>query len=141
MEMKELTSFDEILGIYDVYRHCMYMPTVGKFRKKVADFLEDERVRVFALWDEEIVKGAVAVSLKDGAAEIKGISVDEKSRSRGMGSCMIKTVIDTLGLKKVYAETDDDAVGFYIKNGFRTERFTETYDGEEVIRYRCERNI
>ena len=37
-----------------------------------------------------------------------------------------------------YAETDNDAVGFYQKNNFSITEFSEIYDGETVIRYKCE---
>ena len=43
-----------------------------------------------------------------------------------------------LVLVSVYAETDDDSIGFYRKNGFSITEFSETYDGETVIRYKCE---
>ena len=51
---------------------------------------------------------------------------------------MIKQVINDYSLLSVYAETDDDAVGFYQKNGFSIIEFAETYDGETVVRYKCE---
>ena len=38
----------------------------------------------------------------------------------------------------VYAETDNDAVGFYRKNGFNIMEFSETYDGATVVRYKSE---
>jgi len=41
-------------------------------------------------------------------------------------------------LISVYAETDNDAVGFYKKNNFSVTEFSECYDGETVIRYKCE---
>jgi ribosomal protein S18 acetylase RimI-like enzyme len=50
---------------------------------------------------------------------------------------MIKQVINNYDLLSVYAETDHDAVGFYQKNGFNITAFSEIYDGETVVRYRC----
>ena len=38
----------------------------------------------------------------------------------------------------VYAETDNDSVVFYQKNDFSITEFYETYDGETVVRYKCE---
>ena len=57
---------------------------------------------------------------------------------KGMGSYMIKQVINNYDLLSVYAETDIDAVGFYQKNNFSITEFSEIYDGETVIRYKCE---
>jgi len=51
---------------------------------------------------------------------------------------MINQVINNYGLLSVYAETDNDAVGFYRKNGFNIMEFSETYDGATVVRYKSE---
>ena len=45
-----------------------------------------------------------------------------------------------LKLISVYAETDNDAVGFYLKNDFSVTEFSETYDDETVLRYKCKLN-
>ena len=70
--------------------------------------------------------------------EIIGIAVDVSARGKGIGSYMINQVINNYGLLFVYAETDNDAVGFYQKNGFDIMEFSETYDGATVVRYKCE---
>lgn len=142
MKMRKLTDSDAIIGTYDVYRHCMYMPTVEKFRKKAAAFLEDESVHVFAFEEKEECKGVIVVSLNgDESAVIEGIAVAEACRFQGIGSYMIRESAEICGVKKVYAETDDDAILFYIKNGFAAEKFSECYDGQEVTRYRCQLKI
>ena len=51
---------------------------------------------------------------------------------------MINYLIDDYNLTSIYAETDKDAVGFYQKNNFKITEFTENYDGENIIRYKCE---
>ena len=70
--------------------------------------------------------------------EIIGIAVDVSARGKSIGSYMINQVINNYGLLSVYAETDNDAVGFYQKNGFNIVEFSEAYDGETVVRYKCE---
>ena len=70
--------------------------------------------------------------------EIVGIAVDLSARNKGIGSYMINQMTQGLVLVSVYAETDDDSIGFYRKNGFSITEFSETYDGETVIRYKCE---
>ena len=70
--------------------------------------------------------------------EILGIAVELSARGKGIGSYMIKQVIDNYDLSAVYAETDQDAVGFYRNIGFCVLEFSETYDEETVIRYKCE---
>ena len=70
--------------------------------------------------------------------EIVGIAVDVSARGKGVGSYMINQVVNNYGLLSVYAETDNDAVGFYQKNNFSITEFSETYCAETVVRYKCE---
>ena len=72
--------------------------------------------------------------------EIIGIAVDLSARSKGVGCYMINQVVKNYSLISVYAETDNDAVGFYRKAGFIITEFPKTYNGETVIRYKCELN-
>ena len=51
---------------------------------------------------------------------------------------MINQIVTYYGLTSVSAETDNDAVGFYLKNNFSVTEFYETYGDETVIRYKCE---
>ena len=84
-------------------------------------------------------KGGFMISFKEQKKiEIIGIAVDASARGKGIGSYMINQVINNYGLLSVYAETDNDAVGFYRKNNFSITEFSEIYDGETVIRYKCE---
>ena len=61
----------------------------------------------------------------------------QSARGQGIGSFMINQVIKEYCLQFIYAETDQDAVGFYRKNGFIVTEHTETYHDETVIRYQC----
>lgn len=139
MELTELTAENDIAGIYDIYRHCMFMPTKAEFNKKMASFLEDEAVKIFACLYRGAVSGVIVLSFVERSrAEILGIAVAESVRRKGIGSFMISRLAADYGLHSVFAETDDDAAGFYRKNGFGITAFSESYDGETVIRYKCE---
>ena len=135
MKLIELTDRAEVAKLYGVYKHCVYMPTQEKFNKKVDAFLKNDSIKIFACLYNDEIKGVTVVSFtEDHKAEIVGISVDESVRHKGIGSFMIKE----LPANSLYAETDDDAVGFYRKNGFAVTKFLENYDGETVTRYKCE---
>ena len=141
LKLRELTRKDEILQTYDIYKHCMFMPTVEKFNNKANLFLNDNSVKIFACFEEDKIIGVMAVSfIEQNKIEIIGIAVDVSARRKGVGSYMINQVVNRYGLLSVYAETDNDAVGFYQKNGFIITEFSEIYEGETVIRYRCELN-
>ena len=139
LKLRELTLKNEILQVYEIYKHCMFMPTKEKFNNKVDLFLNDIFVKICACFEQDKIVGVVVVSFKEQKKiEIIGIAVDVSARGKGVGSYMINQVINNYGLLSVYAETDNDAVGFYQKNNFSITEFSEIYDGETVIRYKCE---
>jgi len=41
MNLIELTHKNDILQTYEIYKHCMFMPTEEKFNKKVEQFLNN----------------------------------------------------------------------------------------------------
>ena len=51
---------------------------------------------------------------------------------------MQRKLVEDYSLTSVFAETDNEAVGFYTKFGFAITEFAENYGGETVIQYRCE---
>ena len=139
LELRELTLKNEILQTYGIYKHCMFMPTEEKFNNKVDLFLKDNSVKIFACFEQDKIFGVMVVSfMEQKKIEIIGIAVDASVRGKGVGSYIINQVVNNYGLLYVYAETDNDAVGFYQKNNFSITEFSEIYDGETVIRHKCE---
>ena len=139
MKLIELTHKNEIFQTYEIYKHCMFMPTEEKFNNKVDIFLNDNSVKIFACFEQDKILGVMVVSfIEQKKIEIIGIAVDVSVRGKGVGSYMINQVLNGYDLISVYAETDHDAVGFYRNNGFRIVEFSETYDDETVVRYKCE---
>ena len=139
LKLKELTLKNEILQTYRIYKHCMFMPTEEKFNNKVDLFLKDNSVKIFACFEQDKIVGIMIVSfIEQKKIEIIGIAVDASVRGKGVASYMIHQVVNNYGLLSVYAETDNDAVGFYRNNDFRIVEFSETYGNETVVRYKCE---
>ena len=139
LELIELTHKNEVCKTYEIYKHCMFMPTEEKFNKKIDQFLNDNSIKIFACFNQGEIEGVIVVSfVEQSKIEIIGIAVKLSARGKGIGSYMINQVINNYGLLSVYAETDNDAVGFYRKNGFNIIEFSETYGAETVVRYKCE---
>ena len=138
-EFKELSEKRDILSTYRIYKDCMYMPTEEKFNKKAEGFLKADNVKILACLSEQEIKGVVVASfLETGAIRIIGIAVELSSRKAGVGSYMVKRIMNDFMPSSIIAETDIDAVGFYKKCGFNVVEFTENYGGESVVRYKCE---
>ena len=139
LKLRELTLKNEILQTYEIYKHCMFMPTEEKFNNKVDLFLNDNSVKILACFEQDKILGVMVVSfIEQKKTKIIGIAVDVSARGKGIGSYMIKQVINNYDLLSVYAETDNDAVGFYRSNNFSVVQFSETYDGATVVRYKSE---
>ena len=139
LKLRELTLENEILQTYGIYKHCMFMPTEAKFNNKVDLFLNNNSVKIFACFEQDKILGVMAVSfIEQKKIEIIGIAVDVSARGKGIGSYMINQVLNNYGLLSVYAETDNDSVGFYRNNDFSIVEFSEIYGDEPVVRYKCE---
>ena len=129
----------DIAKMYDIYKDCMYMPTVEKYNKKIVSKLDHLTVRMFACTYRKKLSGVVVISFfEQNKIEILGIAVEKSVRRKVIGSHIIRSLIKCFNLNSVIAETDRDAVEFYRKNGFIITEFTENYDGETVVRYKCE---
>ena len=139
LELIELTHKNEVCKTYEIYKHCMFMPTEEKFNKKIDQFLNDNSIKIFACFNQVEIEGVIVVSfVEQSKIEIIGIAVDLSARGKGIGSYMINQIVNDYSLISVYAETDNDSVVFYQKNDFNITEFYETYDGETVVRYKCE---
>lgn len=123
---------------YEVFKDCMYMPTYEKYLVKVDSWLHNEQIKAHAYLIDNQIKGMIVILLQDsGKAEILGISVDDGCRSKGIGFCMIRQMVERYQLKQLMAETDDDAICFYQKCGFAVTKIMKTYQGKEFVRYFC----
>ena len=139
LELIELTHKNEVCKTYEIYKHCMFMPTEEKFNKKIDQFLNDNSIKIFACFNQVEIEGVIVVSfVEQSKIEIIGIVVDLSARGKGIGSYMINQIVNDYSFISVYAETDNDSVVFYQKNDFSITEFYEIYDGETVVRYKCE---
>ena len=76
--LKELTDIESVCGVYDIYKHCMYMPTKEKFISKMTEYIADPGVKIYICLCSGEIKGVIAVSFSDSnQAEIFGIATDD----------------------------------------------------------------
>ena len=104
LKLTELTNKYEFGNTYDVYKHCMFMPTKEKFNKKIEQFVNDNSIKIFACFHRAGVAGVIVVSfVEQYKVEIVGIAVDVSFRNKGLGSHMINCLIEDYGLTSIYA--------------------------------------
>jgi ribosomal protein S18 acetylase RimI-like enzyme len=128
--------------ILEVYSMCMYMPTDEKLRSCAQTIMNSDSFFAFGCRVNDVVAGVAAFNKdSDEVAQLKGIATSPEYRKSGVGRALILYAMETLRLTELYAETDDDAVGFYRSCDFEIKDLGFKY--ENCRRYKCtlRRNI
>ena len=73
--------------------------------------------------------------IDDDTAIINDIAVNSNFRGKGIGSKLVRFIFEQFEVNKIIAETDDDAVMFYKRCGFETDKIGTKFD---TNRYRCQ---
>ena len=130
---------------FSIYAPCMYQPTFDDFVAQMEEYWGDPSVKIFVC-EREGEKAGILV-LKEACtsretdvepeAEILGIAVKESLRKKGIGKDMVYQVMEAESLKKITAQTDDDAIRFYRRSGFEAERIVIEYPDGSAVRYNC----
>lgn len=122
---------------YNLYAPCMYEPTYGKYNEMMTSLLQSQEVEIYVYRTEHYVTGMLVLEVKDASAEITGIAVDSGCRHFGIGRKLVKQAMESGRITKLYAETDEDGVGFYRGCGFTVEAVMKHYPNGAVTRYSC----
>ena len=116
--------------------HCIWKPTDEKINEIISKYFSGDNMRLFLLSDSSGLIGIRDAGKK--IIEICHIAVSADKRKKGTGRLLIQEIIDYTNCIKIFAETDDDAVEFYRKCGFKIKSLGEKYQG--IVRYYCEMN-
>lgn len=131
--MQEITSTHPDLSVRVL---LSYATSLDKVDTAYSTYLNSPNQHLFAYIKENVTVGCIGIEINGMDCEIKHIAVAPQERGRGVGSSMIHYLIEKCDLNSITAETDDDAVEFYRKVGFRILSLGEKYPG--VVRYWCE---
>lgn len=77
--------------------------------------------------------GVITINVQDNKCEITSLAVDETYQSRGIGTKLVNHIKENYYY--IIAETDDDALAFYRKQGFVIKSLGEKFPG--INRYLC----
>ena len=122
---------------FSIYAPCMYQPKYEDFVAQMEEYFSDPSVKIFVC-ETEGDKAGILVLKEDGyEAEILGIAVKESLRKKGIGKDMVYQVMEIEYLKRITAQTDDDAIGFYRNSGFEAEKVVIEYPDGSAVRYNC----
>lgn len=122
-------------NVLEVISLAHYKPTKEKMQLLADSYLKNKDIKVFGYKIDANITGVIVINNHDNNTIIESISVAKPYRKMGIGKKLIHYVVDTLDIKTIEAETDDDAVGFYRNCGFCIEDLGFKY--KNVRRYRC----
>lgn len=114
-DVKEKISDTVIL---ELLAPSVYNPTPERLRSRAMKYQVSDAIKVYAYAEAGEYQGIIVFEIKETEAAILDIAVRPESRGRGVGSRLIDFMFRQFRVRKVIAETDDDAVGFYKKYGF-----------------------
>ena len=138
IKFKKIKSSFNDSAIMNVFSGCVYMPTQEKLNKYADEYMGNESISIFGAFVSGHIAGVIAAEMiQEKMAMCRGIAVDTQYRRRGIGKQLIQYCYKTLNLNELHAETDDDAVEFYINCGFTVEKFFRQSENGEYARYRC----
>lgn len=124
--------------VSEIMKYSHFSPTKEKLSKLTENYHKNETILPFASFNGDKISGIIVVQkINNKSYEIIDIAVDKDYRGQGIASKLIDHVIEKLNIKTLFAETDDDAIGFYKKYGFKTE----VIKNKEYTRYKCTLSI
>ncbi|WP_102027774.1 GNAT family N-acetyltransferase [Salirhabdus sp. Marseille-P4669] len=99
-------------------------------------YIQSSARKLYGYEFEDQVVGCIGIEfISPSYCEIKHIAVSPNLRGKGIGSKMIRFIMEEYSLSIMTAETDKDAVNFYKKIGFKITSLGEKYPGVE--RFQC----
>lgn len=133
INIKNNLNDERVLAIVSL---SQYMPTTENLKSLAHKYESDSTISAFACVDDGIVCGIIILKrIVYNEFEIIGIATDHNHRKKGVASKLISYATNILNCSIITAETDDDAVDFYRKYGFKIKSLGEKYPG--IVRYLC----
>lgn len=134
--MEKIAKAEQFQEAMVVLALCVYEPNNTKLSEISERYRHDPNMELLVERKEEKIIGITGIEKQnDNTCEIKHIAVIPEYRKKGIARNMIEFIINRDKLKTVFAETDIEAVDFYIRCGFLVTSLGEKYQGTE--RFRC----
>ena len=123
--------------LLEILAESVYKPTIEKLNKRAEKHMNNPFVRIFALKQDDKSMGIIVLETSNPKQiEILDFAVKKNDQKNGIGRKLIDFCKEEFKIESMIAETDDDAVGFYRKVGFKVQQLENKYDSE-ANRYLC----
>ncbi len=130
-DVKEIITEPDILKLL---APSVYNPTEERLLNRAKKYQEDENTNIYAYKHNGEYKGIVVFNIAKNSATILDIAVKPEYQGQGIGSKLIDFIFNSFNAHDITAETDDDAIGFYEKYGFKITKIKMIND---TTRYVC----
>lgn len=120
-------------SLYSLLAPSVFNPTPERLFSLAQRYQQDERTKVCAYLDDREYRGIIVFEIADRVATILHIAVKHEHRGNGIGSRLIHHLFDCFHVRKIIAETDDDAVDFYKKCEFSIADTMMKFDTKKYI--------
>ena len=126
--------------IYEILKDVIYKATEEKVKNTLMEYNESRNKILFGYFVNKEIIGIIGVeeNNKNDIIEISHFGINEKYRNKKYGTKLMDYVQKKYSGKTLYLTTDDDAIGFYRKYGYKTTEFSKENNGEKYKRYKCE---
>ncbi len=121
------------LPLCNLLSYSMFHPTAEKIQERITSYQSPD-IYVYACAENDVYLGLIVYRLCENTATVLDIAVREDRRGQGVATFLIDGLVKTSHAVEILAETDDDAIGFYQKYGFRVTNTETVYDRK---RYTC----
>lgn len=139
MKIYEIENHKDIYTnetIKTIMSYAMFNPTEGRVKSAAEGIYGKQQGHFYVAEEEGIIIGIIGVRRVDNSfVEIMHIAVEESARRKGIGTALVKYVDDIERVDQILAETDEDAVKFYRKFGFKVRKTEDVMFN--TIRYSC----
>ncbi|MGV8948260.1 MAG: GNAT family N-acetyltransferase [Candidatus Paracaedibacter sp.] len=126
----ELNDFE----VPPILKLAMGSPTPDKIREALNAYQQPDHSLMGCQVDGKLV-GILGAKMKDKMATIQHIAVLAAYRRQGIGKLLIHKLLKQFTIGFLFAETDNEAIGFYEKCGFTCKPF----EGVHGKRYSCQK--
>lgn len=131
IKFNKITSIESNSIIRDLFQNILNIDNI-KDVEKYYSIIENE---LYSVSNNECIVGIVGLISTEQEVVIKHIAIQNHIQNKGLGTEIINEIHQLFPKRKLVAETDNDAVGFYTKLGFKIISLGEKYPG--IIRYKC----
>ncbi|MHC6203688.1 GNAT family N-acetyltransferase [Breznakiellaceae bacterium SP9] len=125
--------------IYEIFKDIIYKPMEEKVNAILTEYNNDENKILFGYFLNKKLIGVIGIEEND-IIKILYFGFHKNYRNKGYGTKLMDYIKNKYSDKKLYLTTDDDAIGFYKKYGYKAIEYYEEKNGEKNKRYKCEYN-